>query len=90
MSREAAGIAYLVDIVDDIVRRHRERRADGSDLAHGEAVVNLLREIVDRAERSLGGRPSDQHLFAFSWMRRKCARYELLLWQTAPRFLRPQ
>ena len=88
ISRDAQALSYVIEIVDEVVGKTAARSATRHDHAVARAALRFLVATANRVEVDLAHDLSERHITALNWVRRTCARYEAMLWQPTPIFLR--
>ena len=88
ISRDAIALGYLLEVVDDVVNRKASRSATLHDYAVAKAALQFLRASAERVEVHLADELSQRHVTAINQLRHNCARYDAMLWQPTPIFLR--
>jgi hypothetical protein len=88
ISRDAIALGYLVEVVDEVVRRTTSGSATRHDYAVARAALQFLLAVARRVENHLADELSERQVTGINHLRHTCARYEAMLWQPTPIFLR--
>ena len=87
-SRDGRTLECLIEIVDEVAGKTAARTATSRDHAVARVALRFLLATTSLVEVGLAGQLSEPDLTAINWIRHACARYEAMLWQPAPIFLR--